>query len=442
MPEKNALISQAKAVLAKNWTGEFTKPTANLYPHQWNWDAGFIAIGYAHYDMDRAEAELRALFRGQWRNGMLPHIIFREERSAQYFPGASFWRTHLAVEAPADLRTSGITQPPVQGFALWHIYQTATDKDRALNLVKELYPKILRMHQYLYAFRDPEQEGLACIRHPWESGTDNSPTWDGPMARTDLSRVQLPAYERADNKIGQAEHRPTQRDYDYYVYLLDIYRRYNYNEVSIHAHCPFRIQDPLFNSMLQRSNECMAELAPLIGESPMVWQDWAIHTREAMNHKLWDAERGTYNAFDLVAGEVIRIETSSGFMPLFAGIPSEAQAQKMIYRLSGPAFSGTTENPAYLCPTLNLQDPRLDFRKYWRGPIWINMNWLLWHGLRRYGYDTLARRVKEEAMSLIRQHGFFEYFHPLKKAEGEIALGAADFSWSAALYIDWELGGD
>ena len=60
------ILDAAKDVLNKNWNGHFTKPAPNLYPHQLNCDSGFIAIGLAHFNMDRAEAELRHLFKGQW----------------------------------------------------------------------------------------------------------------------------------------------------------------------------------------------------------------------------------------------------------------------------------------------------------------------------------------------------------------------------------------
>ncbi|RMD45977.1 MAG: glycoside hydrolase, partial [Aquificota bacterium] len=42
-------LEQAKKVLDTNWTGRYTVPSIHLYPHQWNWDSGFIAIGYARY---------------------------------------------------------------------------------------------------------------------------------------------------------------------------------------------------------------------------------------------------------------------------------------------------------------------------------------------------------------------------------------------------------
>ncbi len=55
------LIEKAKAVLDGNWLGHSTKPSQHLYPHQWNWDSGFIAIGYARYNQKRAQQELSTL---------------------------------------------------------------------------------------------------------------------------------------------------------------------------------------------------------------------------------------------------------------------------------------------------------------------------------------------------------------------------------------------
>jgi hypothetical protein len=39
-------------------------------------DSAFIAIGYSHYDQERATRELRHLFEAQWKNGLLPQLVF------------------------------------------------------------------------------------------------------------------------------------------------------------------------------------------------------------------------------------------------------------------------------------------------------------------------------------------------------------------------------
>jgi mannosylglycerate hydrolase len=83
------LVQQAQMVLDFNWNGEYTQPGPHLYPHQWSWDSALIAIGYAHYHQDRAMQELSHLFESQWKNGLLPQIVFNP-RFGEYFPGIDF----------------------------------------------------------------------------------------------------------------------------------------------------------------------------------------------------------------------------------------------------------------------------------------------------------------------------------------------------------------
>ncbi|MFC1814730.1 glutaredoxin domain-containing protein [Thermodesulfobacteriota bacterium] len=108
----NKIYQNAKDVLAKNRHNGWTMPSNQLYPHIWNWDSGFISRGYLHYDPERAYTELRSLFRGQWRDGFLPHIIFNPEYT-HHFPGPDYWRADNSGKVPYGIFTSGISQPPV-----------------------------------------------------------------------------------------------------------------------------------------------------------------------------------------------------------------------------------------------------------------------------------------------------------------------------------------
>ena len=52
------------------------------------------------------------------------------------------------------------------------------------------------------------------VAHPWESGMDNCPAWDGPMSRIDPTRA--PYFERRDKgKVTNAAQRPTDGAYFY-----------------------------------------------------------------------------------------------------------------------------------------------------------------------------------------------------------------------------------
>ncbi len=103
LQEDSGLTRRAKLVLDHNWTGRYTQPGPRLYPHQWSWDSAFIAIGYAHYDQDRAMQELHHLFENQWTNGLLPQIVFNPEFD-KYFPGPNFGMQSAAHTPPVTAR--------------------------------------------------------------------------------------------------------------------------------------------------------------------------------------------------------------------------------------------------------------------------------------------------------------------------------------------------
>ena len=84
-------------------------------------------------------------------------------------------------------------------------------------------------------------------------------------------------------------------------------------------------------------------------------------------------------------------------------------------------------------PSFDLTSADFDERRYWRGPVWINTNWLIIDGLRRYGYNDHAEALIESSLELVEQGKFNEYFNPLT---GD-PLGAPNFSWTAAVVLDW-----
>src|SRR3712207_9497014 len=120
------LIKQAQMGLDFNWAGEYTKPGPRLYPHQWSWDSALIAIGYSRYDQDRAMQELSHLFESQWKNGLLPQIVFNP-RFGEYFTGIDLWHAERSLNAPSERKTSGVVQPPVHATAMFYVYRHAAE---------------------------------------------------------------------------------------------------------------------------------------------------------------------------------------------------------------------------------------------------------------------------------------------------------------------------
>lgn len=244
----NQLEELAKEVLHKNWvkvgkSGGFTKPAAGIYPFQWNWDSALIAYGYACYDTNKAIEELRALFAGQWSNGMVPHIVFHNfdsEEQKSYFPGPDMWNcNNVQSSAPTHVLTSGMTQPPVAAMAVWRIYKTllGTNPTLATEILKEFYPKLLAYHRYLHTARDPEQSGLVTIYHPWESGFDNSPRWDEALER--IKPIDMSQYKRKDTEHVNRKNRPSDKEYGRYLQVLFYLREHCYNDATLYENAPF-----------------------------------------------------------------------------------------------------------------------------------------------------------------------------------------------------------
>lgn len=424
------LLENAKSVLNGNWVDGHTKPNPHLYPHQWSWDSGFIAYGFAHFDQERAQQELLSLFKGQWGNGLVPQIVFHHD-SPLYFPGPDFWQTDRHAQASDNPSSSGIIQPPIHASATLHIYKHATDKESATSFLETMYPKLVMWHDFLYRERDPGNEKLIVLFHPWESGQDNSPLWDEVLEKISPDPTEIPHYVRKDTDLIDPAERPKKEDYDRYVYLVKLMWELDYDQSKIAEECPFVVQDVLTNTLLVRANHDLAEIAEILGIDGSKHESRAEETAKAMNEKLWDGHHGVYYDYDLVGEKTLHVHHGAGFSPLFAEVPDQDQAKLMIEYLNSRAFCKLNEN-CYAVPSYDMQDTKFDPSRYWRGPVWLNVNWILYRGCRLYGFHKYAEWVRESIIHLPHLYGFCEYYDP---HEGK-GYGTENFSWSAALFID------
>jgi hypothetical protein len=424
----DTLRHNAVATLNGNWAGRSTVPSGNQYPHQWSWDSAFISIGWARCNPPRARTELMSLFAGQWTDGRLPHIVFTVDGPEDtYFPGSRFWNSRSRDGTP-DRPTSGLVQPPVHALAVLTVYEADKDAEGALAFLREAYSRLVRWHGYLRNQRDLSGTGLAAIVHPWESGLDNSPLWDVPVAA-----VRIPAersgFTRRDTDHVDALQRPTDHDYQVYVGLAEHYRDTNYDDRALDKH-EFLMEDPVFNALFLDAELCMAQIASILGLDSSPHQRRARKLHDGMLTNLWDERLASFTARDLRTGELMGTLTIAGLMPLLdPWLPPEVAD-----RLAGLAASGAfAKGAAYPVPSVPVNSPDFDRRRYWRGPTWINTNWLLWRALRETEYLPLADRIAQSSLHLVGAHGFREYYDPIDGA----ALGVDRFSWSAALALDW-----
>ena len=415
----DALAERAAAVLRGNDAGGWTKAAPSLYPHQWSWDSAFIAIGWAHLSPERALTELERLFDAQWATGMVPHIVFDPAAPpGSYFPDADRWGCAASPAAP-PVPTSGICQPPVHAIAL-----AAIAAHGATERVRALVPKVLAWHRYLVTARDPLRSGLVTIYHPWESGADNSPRWDPVLAGITVG--DLPPYRRRDTAQVDAAERPSDAEYDRYLWLVELLKRAGYDDTAAAADHPFQVKDVYFSAILVAANEALLPLADERDRPEIA--GWIERGRAALREAI-DADLALCLDSDARTGTAIRCRTFAGFAPMLAGVVEGRQ----IDELYSSRFLGHDGLRWPLLVSTSPVDPAYRARTYWRGPTWPIVNWLLWRALRAAGEDTRAAQLRRASLDQLDASGLYEYFQPVT---GD-PLGSSDQSWTAAVALDW-----
>lgn len=411
------LIENAIEILRENDRGTYTVPTKGLYPFQWNWDSCLTALGQRHFDEARAWTEIETLFAHQWPCGMVPHIVFHMHDDG-YFPGPDVWATGRPVP------TSGITQPAVAGFALRRLFDLGTDRAAAETRARALLPQIAAWHRWFYATRDPAGEGLVAIIHPWEAGRDNSIDWDAPFDRVPTEGIA--PYTRRDTQHANPAHRPTKEQYDRYLWLVEHFRALDWDTAKLHDASPFQVVDPGFNAILIRSCADLADVAEALGDATLAAENRAFAAQglRAME-SLWSATHGQYLCKDRRAGTLIESASIGGLLAAFCAIPAD--------RAAAIAQSIDAHDTRFRVASHTPKDPRFDAKRYWRGPVWLVVNYMIADGLARAGQEAAATKITASSLDLIRESGFAEYYDP---QTGE-PLGGGRFTWTAAMVLEF-----
>jgi hypothetical protein len=423
MPKRSAkgktdaeLRTEARAVLDGNRHGPYTVPAVGLYPYQWCWDTGPIVLGWAAVgEWDQAWGELDKLFSAQWPSGMVPHIVFWEH-SEDYFPGPEVWETRR--EPP----TTGLTQPPLPVSAAARLFVTDPDRERAREQIGLLWPRLVAWLAWIERARTGPHLA-AVVVHPWESGMDNSPAWDEPLAVT--PRVTHERLERRDTVTVSARQRPSTTEYSHYLGIVHALRRAGWDTERQVGDSPFAVEDPAFTAITARAALDLAEIADAAGQDGADVARLATQARTGLD-RLWDEDAGWYRAYDVRAGAPIGPATASGLVALYGGVDG-VHAERMVERMTG-----WSDAVKYEVASSDPHDAGFDPIRYWRGPVWVLVNWLVADGMQRAGLGDHAESLRVETRSLVEQ-GVTEYYDP----RDGTGIGGHGFSWSAALTLAW-----
>ena len=325
-----------------------------------------------------------------WRH-LDPAVAADAIDAALEYPAPGFIPHMMSPRAHSD-----VTQPPVLAFATMLVYEKTGDKD----WLARAYPRLKAYLEWDFANRDRDGDGLL----EWmidpdpncrsgESGLDNSPRFDDAqlLAATD------------------------------------------------------------FNSFAALECETLSNIAEILGhdDDAKDWYDQYQKLCALISAKLWDPERGFFFDYDSAAQRLSPVQAVSGFFPLICGAATAEQAEELVEALHNPALFGTP----YRVPSIASSDPKYK-KDMWKGPVWINANWLIAHGLDRAGFPAEAAALRAETRILIETEyenygAAFEFYDadalldpPALQRKGVCDPASPyhqvihDYGWTATLYVD------
>ena len=254
----------------------------------------------------------------------------------------------------------------------WAAYKLY-EEDGDSEFLDEIYEPIVRCNNWWFEKNDVDGNGLCEYQHPFSSGLDDSPLWDEGVP----------------------------------------------------------VESPDLNTYLYLQQEALAKIARVIGQKDdsEMWQQHAQEMARRMIDLAWDADSGLFWASR--NGSRVNVRTPFNLFPLITGqMPADISSRLVAHLTDERQFWSR-----YPVPTVAMDDPKYDPNQMWRGPTWVNVNYLLIEGLQRSGYPELASDLRQRTLDLIcSRNDIYEYYHPVS---GENPPNAASmFGWSSAVFID------
>ena len=418
---KNLLDEQAIAILKKNDRGGFTIPTARLYPFQWNWDSAFIALGLATIDLERAWTELETLISGQCYDGMIPSIVFRSDNK-DYFPGPEIWQN---PNCPVSV--TGISQPPVLASVILSLVRMNPTVGHTK--ASQLFEPVMRWSRWFDQYRRTDHAPAICAVHPWETGRDNCPDWNIGLSQIEID-TGLPSYSRKDIIHAHASQRPSQLEYDKYLTIVKFGRDCSWDQEKLLKNGPFCVADPGLHFILLRANRDLLSLANFLGRAEHEKAEIAgwIDSGVKASDYLWNDKVKAFCARDTRTGKFSNGFSSASALMFYAGVGSKKQKEYTLEHINR-----INEKTKFGIPSWDPDTEEFEGQRYWCGPLWCQMNYMISMGLTETGEAELAEKLRLDLQQVIEFSGFYECFNPVS---GQGCIGK-DFSWTAALWLAW-----
>lgn len=409
------LSTQAKTIFQNNikegyssWKDanyRYIAPSKKEYVYQWLWDSAFHAIVLSHFDTNWAKSEIRNFLMGQWEDGFIPHVVFWGNE--KFLPHWAYIESKLSLRP----KTTALTQPPLLAIAVETIYNKDSDKD----FLRDALPKLAKHHRWLLKNRDNDSDYLISIISPNESGMDESPTFQAVAGFLAQDTARLHFYYRKGDFLNQ-----------FYRFNSKVILRKDY----------FNCEELLFNCIFIESARALARLFLEIQEfeEAKFFSQIAKLSEKALLKKCWDKVDNFFYSLYSNQEKFTKVKTVANLVPLILDGLDHKKAEILVKQhLLNPSeywtnypIPSVSKDEIYYSPN---ETPFYKIKLLWRGPTWVNTNWLVVKGLKKHGFNGIANQIIDKMCQMIEKSGFREYYNP-ETGEG---YRRDNFGWSTLL---------
>lgn len=155
---------------------------------------------------------------------------------------------------------------------------------------------------------------------------------------------------------------------------------------------------------LYRELQAMAIIAKELNraDDQKMYTNRASHLANAINKVFWDEKDGFYYDRNEKTGKKIGIKSVAGFIPLWAGIASRAQARRLVneHLLNPHEFWMKYPIATYARTEPEFYEGSRSGECNWEGTTWIPTNYMVFHGLLQYGYKDVAQRLAMKTLEM------------------------------------------
>lgn len=374
----------------------FTTPSVNhegYVGRQWFWDSCFHAYVLAEREPGVAKEEVRSMLANQRADGFIPHMNYFNGDGQEVPEGFK----DLVDEYWSSPYHSDMVQPPIIAMAVERIYARTGDKE----FLKEVLPQLENYYKHLKDVRDPDGDELLSIYHSWESGWDNSQRWDSTYGVTEGTREEIGEHKMRIFKECQEQ---------------------GWNEKKILANGSFEVKPVDFNVLYAKNVKILASLSKEIGRDATWLEKQSAKTTDAIFNTMYDGDKFCDILSD---GTLSPVKSAAMFYPML--LDRKFDYSKMI----DEHLTNTKEFWAqYGISTTSMDNDSYDPDTYWRGNVWLNVNWFVMKGLENQGRTDLAKEVAHKTVDLVKENDWWEHYNPENGKGG----GAKPLAWDCVVY--------